>query len=230
MRILSIDSSSPSGSVAFLEDNQILAQTALEKTSTYSNSLLTLMDGVLSESRRCLQEVDGFSLTTGPGSFTGLRVGVSLVKGFVLATEKPFAGVNTLEALAALVEPTEYQICSLLDARKKEVYCAFFKYEGEQFKRQSSDCVIPPQTLVERVNEPTIFIGPGLEHYGKYLSQTLGPLFVKAVKVKNYSTAASAGLIASAQFGNGRSPDLDSLKINYLRKPEAEIKLTERTF
>ncbi|MFQ5672508.1 MAG: tRNA (adenosine(37)-N6)-threonylcarbamoyltransferase complex dimerization subunit type 1 TsaB [Nitrospinales bacterium] len=229
MRILSIDSSSPSGSIALLENHRITAQTTLKKTSTFSNSLLSLIDEVLVEARRELSAVEGFCLTTGPGSFTGLRVGVSLVKGFVLSTQKPFVGVNTLEALAALVEPAGYRICPLLDARKKEVYSAFFKYDGAQLKRQSSDCVLPPQVLVEKITEPTIFIGPGLESYGKYLSQSLGPMFVKTARIKNYSTAASAGLIAYARFDTDRNADLDSLNIHYLRKPEAELKLTQGT-
>jgi len=230
MRILSIDSSSPSGSVALLENHRITDQKSLKKTSTFSNSLLPLISRMLAEAQHDLPDVDGFSLTTGPGSFTGLRVGVSLVKGFVLATQKPFVGVNTLEALAALVEPADYPICPVLDARKKEVYSAFFKYDGAQIKRRSGDCVLAPQALAEQVTEPTIFIGPGLESYGGYLSQTLGPMFIKTAKVKNHCTAASAGLIAYTQFAADKNLDLDSLNIHYLRKPEAEIKLPQRTF
>ena len=75
-----------------------------------------------------LERVDGFCVTTGPGSFTGLRVGVSLIKGLVLATEKPFWGINTLEAYANLVKPVSQPICPVLDARKKEIYTARFKY------------------------------------------------------------------------------------------------------
>ena len=116
-----------------------------------------------------------------------------------------------------------------MDARKKELYCALFKYENGQIKRQSSDYILKPEEFAVKISEPTVFIGPGLESYGKLLSQNLGSLFVKTTKIKNHSTAASVGLIASAQFIDKRNLDLDSLKINYLRKPEAEIKLTERT-
>lgn len=223
MRILSIDSSSPHGSVALLENDQILSQTSLPKSASFSNSLLSLVDKVLSDAQYDLNDVEGFSLTTGPGSFTGLRVGVSLVKGFILATQKPFVGVSTLHALAALVEPTPYQVCPLLDARKKEVYAAFFKYDGGQLKRQSLDSVMSPQVLAEKVTEPTVFIGPGLECYGKYLSQTLGSLFVKEAKIRNCSSAAGAALVASARFEEQKSLDLNSLKIHYVRKSEAEI-------
>ena len=182
-KILSIDSSSPSGGVALLEGDRIVAQAPLPNTPSYSNRLLSLVDKTLSDSRYALGDMDGFCLTTGPGSFTGLRVGVSLVKGFVLATHKPFVEVNALEALAALARPTSLQICPVLDARKQEVYAAFFKYQEDgQLRRESPDCVVSPQALAERVTQPTVFIGPGLEIYGSYWSQTLGPLFIQETR------------------------------------------------
>ena len=133
MRILGIDSSVPQGSVALLENNHIISETYLNKSSgNHSDGLLRMVDEVLSGAQYQLRDIDGFSVTAGPGSFTGLRVGVSLVKGFVLATEKPFKGIDTLEAVSACAEPTGHPICAILDARKKEVYCAFFRYEGNR--------------------------------------------------------------------------------------------------
>lgn len=223
VRLLSIDSSSPSGGVALLEGGRIVSQTPLPKTPSYSNCLLSLVDKTLSDSHYALSDMDGFCLTTGPGSFTGLRVGVSLVKGFILATHKPYVEVNALEALAALAQPTSRQICPVLDARKREVYAAFFKYQGGQLRRESPDFVVSPQALAERVTQPAVFIGPGLEIYGSYLSQTLGPLFSQEAKPRNDTAAAGAALIASVQFEVHKSSDLNLLNIHYVRKSEAEI-------
>ena len=127
MKILGIDSSIPQGSVALLEDERVLAQANIQGNSTYSDQILGVVDRILGETGTNLKGVNGFCLTVGPGSFTGLRVGASLVKGLVLATEKPFVGVDTLEAIALLGTSTENQICAILDARKKEVYSARFR-------------------------------------------------------------------------------------------------------
>ena len=108
MLLLGLDASTPKGSVALLRDGEIIAEVV--GSSSLSNQILILVDEVLGSLDRGLEEVDGFCVTTGPGSFTGLRVGISLVKGLVLATEKPFWGINTLEAYANLVEPTSYPI------------------------------------------------------------------------------------------------------------------------
>ena len=114
MRILGIDSSSPDCSVALLDNQKILAQRRGSRRSSFSDQLLPMVDEVLSSAGTGLDNVDGFAVATGPGSFTGLRVGLSLIKGFILATEKPFASVDTLEAMAALVPPTNFAISVLI--------------------------------------------------------------------------------------------------------------------
>jgi tRNA threonylcarbamoyladenosine biosynthesis protein TsaB len=224
MKILSIDSSTPqSCSVAFIKDKSIIAQSTITLNTPRSDRILTMVDEVLAA--RNIEEVDGFAVTCGPGSFTGLRVSASLLKGFVLATGKPFMGINTLEALAGTVNLTSLQICALLDAKKKEVYMAFFKYQNGQIKRLSEDRVCPPETLRNLVTEPTVFVGSGTQTYGAMLSAHLGDLYTVEPGTGKYSLAASAGLLANARFDAEKSFSLDSLQINYIRKSEAEIKL-----
>lgn len=226
MRILSLDSSTPqSASVALLEDQNILSQISSRDNQPYSNQILSMVDRALSGAHTELDAVDGFAVTAGPGSFTGLRVGISLLKGFALATGKPFVEVDTLAAVAALMEPADYPICAILDAKKKEVYAAFFRYRDGRLERLSQDCATPPETLRDLVSEPTAFIGSGLRTYGEFLSKNLGALYIPNPKTKDHSTAASAALLARPQFDAGKSFDLNSLKINYVRKSEAEINL-----
>ena len=131
MKILGIDTSSPSGSVALLDGNNLVSESLIEGSPAYSDKLLFEIDSILNGSGTKLNEIDGFVITTGPGSFTGLRVGISLLKGFILATEKPFASVNTLEAYANTIQPGPYTICPVLDARKKEVYITVFRHLGK---------------------------------------------------------------------------------------------------
>ena len=224
MRILGIDSSVPQGSVALLENNHIISEVSSNQSSgNHSDGLLRMVDDVLSEARYKIADIDGFSVTQGPGSFTGLRVGVSLVKGFVLFSEKPAQGIDTLEAAAACPEPTGHPICAILDARKKEVYCAFFRYEGNQLKRTTPDQAIAPDELCKMVLEPTVFTGSGLETYGEYFSSRLGSLFIDNKKAIRHSVAASAALLARPHLKNHPCFDLGELKIKYVRKSEAEL-------
>jgi len=224
MRILGIDSSVPQGSVALLENDHIISATSSGKISgNHSDGLLKMVDDVLSEARYKIADIDGFSVTQGPGSFTGLRVGVSLVKGFVLAREKPVKGIDTLEAVAACPEPSGHPICAILDARKKEVYCAFFKYEANKLIRGTPDQAMPPDELCEMVLEPTLFTGSGLETYGEYFSLRLGSLFIDNKKAIRHSVAASAALLARPNLENHPCFDLGELKIKYVRKSEAEL-------
>lgn len=183
-----------------------------------------MVDEVLTQSKQTLDDVNGFTITTGPGSFTGLRVGVSLIKGFVIATGKPYMSVDTLEAVTSMVEPTPYPICPVLDARKKELYTAFFKYEKNELKRKSPDRAVSPSALCEMIQEPTVFLGNGLDTYGKFLSSHLGSLFVQNVALKKHSMAAGSAFLAYPQFDSNKSFNLNALKINYVRKSEAEIK------
>lgn len=224
MKILSIDSSTPQNcSVALIKDKSIIAQSSIALNTPRSDRILTLVDEVLSTTN--IEEVDGFAVTCGPGSFTGLRVSASLLKGFVLATGKPFMGINTLEALAGTVNPTSLQICAILDAKKKEVYAAFFKSQNGRLKRLSEDRVFPPEALRDLVTEPTVFIGSGIQTYGAMLSACLGDLYIVEPGPCKHSLAASAALLASDRFDLEKSFSLDSLQINYIRKSEAEIKL-----
>lgn len=221
-RLLSIDSSIPQGSVALLESTRILSQKLISKDLPSSKSLLSAIDHLFQESRTALWEVEGFCVTTGPGSFTGLRVGISLVKGLILGTGKPFLGIGSLEAIAAQVDPCEHLICPVLDARKKEVYTATFKYQGKHLIRQTPDEALPPETLADRIQKPTLFIGQGMESYGNYLSQRLGSKFILAGTMQINSSAASGGILASRRFDIEKKYNLNELRINYIRRPEAE--------
>jgi tRNA threonylcarbamoyladenosine biosynthesis protein TsaB len=195
-----MDTSSPSGSVALLDDNDLVSESLIEGSPAYSDKLLFQINAMLNGSGTKLNEIDGFVITTGPGSFTGLRVGISLLKGFILATEKPFASVNTLEAYAKTIQPGPYVICPVLDARKKEVYTALFNSENDQCVRSTPDQAISAADLCDQIK------------------------FVHNVPTKNQTVAASAVLIANVE--KNLHYDLDSLMINYVRPSEAELNYT----
>lgn len=224
MKILGMDTSSPSGSVSLLDGNNLVSESWIEGSPAYSDKLLFEIDAMLNGSGTKLSEIDGFVITTGPGSFTGLRVGISLLKGFILATEKPFASVNTLEAYAETVQPGPYVICPVLDARKKEVYAALFKSENDQYVRSTPDQAISATDLCDQIKYPTAFVGNGLDVYKDVFTSRLKEKYVSNAPTKNITVAASAVLIANAE--KNLHYDLDSLMINYVRPSEAELNYT----
>jgi tRNA threonylcarbamoyladenosine biosynthesis protein TsaB len=224
MKILGMDTSTPSGSVAFLDGNNLVSESSIVGSPAYSDKLLFEIDTMLNVSGTKLNEIDVFVITTGPGSFTGLRVGISLLKGFILATEKPFAPVNTLEAYAKTVQPGSYAICPVLDARKKEVYTALFNSEKDQCVRTTPDQAISAIDLCKQIKQPTVFVGNGLDIYKDIFTSCLKENFVNKVPTKNLTVAASAVLIANVQ--KNLHYELDSLMINYVRPSEAELNYT----
>ena len=223
MRILGIDTSSPTGSVALVDNNDVISESLLNSSKNYSDKLLIEMDAVLNSSKTKLNQIDGFVITTGPGSFTGLRVGMSLLKGLILATQKPFASVNTLDAYAETVQPGPYAICPVLDARKKEVYTALYNSKNGLCVRETPDQAITPMELCDQIKKPTAFVGNGLVAYRELLSSRLRKKYMHNAPLKKLTVAASAVLIASRNFKKNLQNNLDSLTINYIRPSEAEL-------
>ena len=173
MMLMGIDSSTPQSSVALVKDGRIVDQAEVDVNATFSNQILALIDKVLVTSGTKLEDLDGFCLTTGPGSFTGLRVGASVLKGLLLVTSKPFVKIDTLEAVALRAMPTDSRICAILDAKKKEVYTAHFRPNGETLERLTPDRALTPNQLCQEIKEPTIFIGNGLDSYNLLLTSQL---------------------------------------------------------
>ena len=224
---MGIDSSTPQSSVALLKDGQVIEQAQVDPDSV-SNQVLVLIDKILVNSKTKLNDLDGFCLTVGPGSFTGLRIGASILKGLLLATSKPFVKIDTLESMALMAMPTNKKICTILDAKKKELYTAYFHPTSEIPERLSLDRALTPYQLSQEIKEPTVFIGNGLDSYGDFLASELNENFLSKSENHLYTLAACAARIAEKRFESEKTNDLDSLRIKYVRKPEAEVKLKEK--
>ncbi|MGB9628512.1 MAG: tRNA (adenosine(37)-N6)-threonylcarbamoyltransferase complex dimerization subunit type 1 TsaB [Thermodesulfobacteriota bacterium] len=229
MKILGIDTSTSCGSVGLVEDEWVISDYLLDIPVTHSERLLKAIDWVLKESRCGISEIDGLAISLGPGSFTGLRIGVSTLKGLALSLGKPVAGISTLEVLASQVSPTPYLLCPILDARKGEVYTAFYRYEGGIYPQPQSPIeAIGPGELVLRINEPTLFFGSGVKIYGAFLKERLQQraLFPPPpFQIPHGSTVAKLGL---ERLQRGERLDLLNFTPLYIRPSEAEIKWRER--
>jgi tRNA threonylcarbamoyladenosine biosynthesis protein TsaB len=228
MKVLGIDTSTSCGAVGLIDDERVLSDTLFNIPVTHSERLLSAIEFVLRETCCLIEDIDGWAISLGPGSFTGLRIGVSTVKGLAFATGKPVAGVGTLDVLASQISPTPYLICPILDARKKEVYSAFYRYEEEGIlRRQSEDRVLRPEDLVKKITEQTILIGDGVRTYKNFLQRSLPSLAVFPAAPLHVPRGSVV-----AQLGFELLKKKDHLNVStfsplYIRPSEAEVKWHE---
>lgn len=212
-----------------IDDERIISEYLLDIPVTHSERLLGAIELVLREAHCAVEDLDGWAISLGPGSFTGLRIGVSTVKGLAFANRKPVTGVSTLDVLASQTSPTPFLICPILDARKGEVYTSFYRYGEENFlKRQSAYQAITPQDLIKKINEKTIFIGDGVKTYGDYLRDGLPSLAIfppPSLNVPRGSVVAKLGL---ELLRKGECLDLTAFTPIYIRPSEAEVKWQEK--
>jgi tRNA threonylcarbamoyladenosine biosynthesis protein TsaB len=228
MKVLGIDTSTSCGSVGLTDDGEVIADYLLNISVTHSERLLGAIEFVLKEARCNIENIDGLAISIGPGSFTGLRIGVSTIKGLAFTTGKPVVGVSTLDALASQIATTPYLICPILDARKSEVYTAFYRYEkGNFLKRLSTDQTLPPEELVKRIKEQTIFLGDGIKTYGEFLLKSLPSLAIFPPAPLHIAHGSMVAKLGSELLQKGEYLDLATFAPIYIRPSEAEIKWQE---
>jgi tRNA threonylcarbamoyladenosine biosynthesis protein TsaB len=225
MKVLGIDTSTSCGSVGMIDDESIISEYLLNIPATHSERLLGAVELILKEARFAVEDLDGWAISLGPGSFTGLRIGVSTVKGLALATRKPVAGISTLDVLASQISPTPYLICPILDARKGEVYTAFYRYgQGNDLKRQSAYRAIKPEDLVKEIKERTIFIGDGVRTYGNFLRNSFPSSVLFPPHHLNVPHGSGVAKLGLELLRKGEYLDLATFTPLYIRPSEAEIK------
>ena len=229
MKVLGLDTATSCGCVGLIDDERIISEYLLDIPVTHSERLLGAIELVLREAHCAMEDLDGWAISLGPGSFTGLRIGVSTVKGLAFPNRKPVTGVSTLDVLASQTSPTPFLICPILDARKGEVYTAFYRYGEENFlKRQSAYQAITPKDLIKKINEKTIFIGDGVRTYADYLRDALPSFAIfppPSLHVPHGPVVAKLGL---EHLRKGDILDLSTFTPFYVRPSEAEIKWQEK--
>ena len=159
MKILALDTATQSCSVAIIDNGSLLAELTRLNRRTHSRHLMDLIDMVCQMSDLKIGDVDGFAVTIGPGSFTGLRIGISTIKGLAFPLNKPVVGVSSLDALAWQCAQSAYLICPLLDARKKEVYACRYRFKNNELIKDGNEKVASPAEAVRGIREPCIFVG-----------------------------------------------------------------------
>ena len=228
MKVFGIDTSTSCESVGLIDDGEVISDYLLNLPVTHSERLLGAIEFVLRDARCPIEKIDGWAIALGPGSFTGLRIGVSTVKGLAFATGKPVAGVSILDVLASQIAPTPHLICPILDARKREIYTAFYRYEdGSSLKRQSDYQAIRPETLVKKINEPTIFLGDGVKTYGDFLLNSLPSSAIFPPAPLHVSHGSMVAKLGFELLQKGEHLNLSTFSPLYIRPSEAEMKWQE---
>lgn len=243
MKLVGIDTSSVTASAAVIDDGQLIAQRCYPGSaaglaadapglrSNHAEILLPLIESVLAQARVALAEMTGLAVAIGPGSFTGLRIGLSTVKGLAYGWGIPVIGVSTLLAQAARVEDFDGLICALLDARKNEVYAALFRRRQDSLARLTDDFLAPVERVIDRARAtgvPCLFIGDGVRRYEKRLIDGLGDMARRCAENSVCSCAAAVARLGMERLRRSESDDLGQLVPVYLRPSEAEAKRSER--
>jgi tRNA threonylcarbamoyladenosine biosynthesis protein TsaB len=225
MRILAVDTATTSCSVAIVDNTSLLSEFTLAKEETHSKHLMDMIKEALRMSGLNFSDLDGFAVTRGPGSFTGLRIGISTIKGLVVASEKPVVGVSSLEALALQVSYSRDLICPILDARRGEVYFSRYRFLNGHLKKQTKERVAPPDQAVEDLNESCLFVGNGALLYKEMILEKMGELASFAPLIKNTIRASTMAYLSMAKFENNDTDDIEKILPYYIRKSDAELNL-----
>lgn len=227
MKILSVDSSSVSASVSITENGITLAESFINNGLTHSQTLMPMVEKTLKDSGVSIKDIDLFAITNGPGSFTGVRIGIASVKGMADALNKKCVAVSTLEAIAEPLKDKDCIACAVMDARCNQVYTAIF----ENGKRLCEDKAVLIDELgveLKNYNKKVVFIGDGSVLCYEKLKDIVTDISVADENIR-YIHASSIGRLAEDKIENGEEPT-DSAKLvpYYLRLPQAERELNNK--
>lgn len=220
MSILAIDTATSSLSAAIADQKHIIAQFALDVGKTHSACFLPMLDSMLANSGLKISDMDAIAVTVGPGSFTGLRIGVATAKAWGQLLDIPILAVNSLEAMAEATG-SEGLVCPIFDARRDEVYTALF----DNHQRLSPDRAISPHQLAGELfsyNKPVLMAGDGLRNYQQIMADVLGDKLQLAAEPVRYVMAAAAAIIGQKKYARGEFTNPALLQPVYLRLSEAE--------
>jgi tRNA threonylcarbamoyladenosine biosynthesis protein TsaB len=220
MLILAFDTSSKTASVAILNNNIVLYETLINVGLNHSEVLLPAIEQACIQTRIKITEIDLFACTIGPGSFTGLRIGASTIKGFMLATEKPAVGVSSLAAIALNAGRNSKIIYSIMDAGRGQVYCACFKYkENDLLEQIGKEQVLNPAEVEN--NQDATFVGDGAVKYEDIIISRKNNVILAS---QQYCRASSVGLLGKDKFDRNELLNAETFVPIYLRSADTKVK------
>lgn len=234
MITLAVDSSSKVATVALMQDHRLLGEITLNDKREHSVILMSIINDLLKDNNMTIADIDGYVVSKGPGSFTGLRIGMATVKGLSFGSGKPYVSISSLDALALSVSNFDGLICPIMDALRNSVYTSLYKStpnsEGTPELEILMDYTdLDVNDLVELIkskNEKVIFIGDGLDKYKDFLRENCPNCYFPPAHL-NIVRASSLGEIGTKLLLNGQYDDPNSTPF-YLKKPQAEREYEQR--
>ena len=229
MRVLGIDSATWTASVGIVDAGAVLAERSLAVSDSHATLLLALIEETLDAAGLGVCDLDLLAISIGPGSFTGLRIGLSVVKGLAIATGTVAIGVPTIEALALATGPRAGLVCPVLDARRGEVYTATFRWGGDGLRCVSGLVAVTPAQLAARLVPPCTLIGDGVDAYATVWRQ----LLAEGAELVPSSLLSPRGAVVAqlgvARFETQGADDVGRLEPSYVRKSDAEMERAARS-
>jgi tRNA threonylcarbamoyladenosine biosynthesis protein TsaB len=221
VKILAIDTSGKAMGIAIADENGIIIEHNDTSGAKHSTALASTIKNILDKAGLGFNDIDGFTVSMGPGSFTGLRIGVTMVKGFAFATKKPVTAVPTLDTIAYNCIASPRLICTIVDASRNLVYACLYESRGQGLERKSDYLLISVSELLKRIQGPVMFLGDGLsiyrEHIIKYFKDTsMGAGMEFAPEPMWYPKASTVAIMGLERFKDGKFENPDKLVPFYI--------------
>ena len=230
MKILAVECSATPASVAILEDDKLIASAYTNVKLTHSQTLMPMIESTLSSSKTDINEIDGFAISSGPGSFTGIRIGISAIKGLAAVKKTPCVAVSTLFAMAQNYSDTDCIICAVMDARCNQLYNAIFDIKNGVITRLCEDRALMCDELIEEIknisqssDKCVIIVGDGADIFYNAAKDIKN--IKKAHPIRQYQNAVGVGFTSLDAFKKGETLSPNDLLPFYLRLPQAEREL-----
>ena len=230
MLILAFETTAKAGSVALLEDGKLLAESYQNTGLTHSQTLMVMAEDMLKQAGKTVADVTAVAVAEGPGSFTGVRIGVAAAKGMSWGRELPCYGVSTLEAMAVSLGVYDGHVCACMDARRNQVYNALFLVEKGRMTRVCQDRAIALadlKTELEQIGGPIYLVGDGAVLTHKTLSGEI-PSLILPPEHRLHQRAVGVAVLAEQKQSAGETGDGNVLSPNYLRLSQAERERAEK--
>lgn len=230
MKILAIDTSATAASAALCDENKIIGEFFINTKLTHSRTLMPMVESLLANTNVQTSDITAVAVNCGPGSFTGVRIGVAAAKGLAFADDLPCIEVSTLESLAYNVQSANGIICPVMDARCSQVYNALFKCDGVKPERLCEDRALSIVELSDELkgyNERIILVGDGAELCYNTMKELLPNVELAPMTVR-FHRASSTALIALEKFNNNEVLSAAEIMPMYLRLPQAQRELKKK--
>ncbi|MCK5836876.1 MAG: tRNA (adenosine(37)-N6)-threonylcarbamoyltransferase complex dimerization subunit type 1 TsaB [Desulfobacula sp.] len=227
MKLLCLSTAEQGCSLAIVDKTVLVCEEFWQTPVTHSRRLIIMIEHML-ENRAGMElgQMDGFIAARGPGSFTGLRIGISVIKGLAYAMTKPAVGVSSLDGIAFRFSHSGLPVCAMMDARRNEVYCGVYSFDRGGLVSKSKERVVSPKEAIGMTKGPTIFAGSGSKAYQDVIEKTADhPVIAHNFLDSVSATALIRSLVSKADFLNNTE---NCLAPSYIRQSDAQLQFVEK--